>query len=470
MRWSPRNIDVNFELARSVYAADLDNDGDNDVLGASYGLDEIAWWENDGNGHFSTKQSISNTFYGAQCVRAADLDGDGDIDVLGIAFSAGTIAWWQNDGGSPPNFNQYLIADGFSGGIYVEAIDLDNDNDIDVIATGANDQSPIWWENNGSGNFTEHAIQQSGGMLHFSVGDLNGDGDIDIVATSWTIRVVSWFENDGACPPNFIEHFLSTVEGVDPYPNYVTDLDSDGDADIVLGYGQKLVWMERRSDIISQDGLIFDLHTICYQMQLAATSIYVTDLDDNQNKDILVTAASCYKDGRDNGGSRSHEKNITWWKNDGDEHFTEYVIALDYWGVGSGYATHIDNDCYEDVLAVSNILGRITWWKNSPIVVYKPIHRSSAEEESDNTHNVVLTSAPINSRGKVNFSLTLNKATYVDLSMYDALGKKVETLVSQTFTPGTYHISNNENLPAGIYFYSFQSPLMNEVGKFVLIQ
>jgi hypothetical protein len=468
MRWAPRDIDVNFEAARSVYAADLDNDGDNDVLGASFGLDEIAWWENDGNGLFSSKQSISNTFYGAQCVRAADINNDGHIDVLGAAYHADEIAWWDNDGASPLNFSKCLIADGFNGAVQVEACDLDNDNDIDVIATGVNDQSPTWWENNSSGNFTEHAIQRSAGILDFSIGDLDGDSYIDIVGTSPSDDAVFWFENDGGSPPNFIEHFLCTVYGLDPYPNYVDDLDSDGDMDIVLSYGQKLAWMERRRDIISQDGrLIFDHHTICYQMQLAATSIYVTDLDGDQDKDILVTAASCYKDGGDN---RVDELNIIWWKNDGNENFTGYVIAQNYWGAGSGYAARINDDRFEDVLAVSNCLDRITWWKNNPRPLYKPVYRSSVEEESDNTTNVLLTSVPINRGTVVNFSLTLNKTTYIDLSIYDAIGRKIETLVSKTFTPGTYNISNKNTLCAGIYFYSFKSSLKNEVGKLVLVQ
>ena len=34
--------------ARSVYAVDIDNDGDMDMLSASYNDDKIAWYENDG--------------------------------------------------------------------------------------------------------------------------------------------------------------------------------------------------------------------------------------------------------------------------------------------------------------------------------------------------------------------------------------------------------------------------------------
>jgi hypothetical protein len=473
MRWAPYDLDTNFEMARSVYAADLDNDGDNDILGAAFGLDEIAWWENDGNGLFSTKQSISNTFYGAQCVRAADINNDGHIDVLGAAYYADDIAWWQNDGASPPNFDKHLIATGFNGAVQVEAIDLDNDNDIDVIATGGNDQSPTWWENTGFGSFVEHAIQRSGGILEFSLGDLNGDGDIDIVGTSIDDDAVFWFENDGASPPNFIEHFLCTVSGSDPYPNDMSDIDGDGDMDIVLGYGQKLAWMERRTDIISQDDqLVFDHHTICYQMQLTATSIIVTDLDDDQDKDILVTYGSDSKGGEVGG---IDENNISWWEHVGERNFTVHTIAQNYCGAGSGYAACINNDRWQDVLAVSNSLDRITCWKNNPITGYKPVPepvpRSSTEEESNNTSNIVLTSAPIHSRGTVNFSLTLNTATHVDLVIYDALGRKTETLASQSFSPGAYHISNKNTLPPGIYFLNVTTDRQKHITqKFVVVQ
>jgi hypothetical protein len=40
-------IAVNDTGAACVYAADVDNDGDFDVLGASSGKDKIAWWESD---------------------------------------------------------------------------------------------------------------------------------------------------------------------------------------------------------------------------------------------------------------------------------------------------------------------------------------------------------------------------------------------------------------------------------------
>ena len=67
----------------SVYAGDLDGDGDLDVLSASFGDDKIAWYENmDGKGSFGPQQVITTAAIRPRSVYAADLDGDGDLDVL----------------------------------------------------------------------------------------------------------------------------------------------------------------------------------------------------------------------------------------------------------------------------------------------------------------------------------------------------------------------------------------------------
>ncbi|MEZ4875245.1 MAG: VCBS repeat-containing protein [Flavobacteriaceae bacterium] len=80
-----------------VFSADLDNDNDNDVLTASPGDDKIAWFENlDGQGTFGPQQVITTSADSARGVHAADLDNDGDQDVLSVSLIDDKLAWYEN--------------------------------------------------------------------------------------------------------------------------------------------------------------------------------------------------------------------------------------------------------------------------------------------------------------------------------------------------------------------------------------
>ena len=95
-----RVITTAADYALSVYAADLDGDGDMDVLSASYIDDTIAWYENtDGLGSFGSQQVITTAADYALSVYAADIDGDGDMDVLSASHNDDKIAWYENTAG-----------------------------------------------------------------------------------------------------------------------------------------------------------------------------------------------------------------------------------------------------------------------------------------------------------------------------------------------------------------------------------
>jgi FG-GAP-like repeat len=83
-----------------VYAADLDGDGDLDVLTASYWDSTIAWYENTGGGGFGSKQVITNSASHASTVYADDVDSDGDMDVMSASMiDSGPNHWFENAGG-----------------------------------------------------------------------------------------------------------------------------------------------------------------------------------------------------------------------------------------------------------------------------------------------------------------------------------------------------------------------------------
>jgi hypothetical protein len=64
---------------------------------------------------------------------------------------------------------------------------------------------------------------------------------------------------------------------------------------------------------------------------------------------------------------------------------------------------------------------------------------------------------------------TLEESTYVKISVYDRLGRDIETLVDSEHTPGTYSVDfNGSALEPGTYFYRIKTNSRTEVRKMVI--
>ena len=102
--------------AMSICSADLDGDGDIDVLSASYYDNKIAWYENtNGEGSISSQKIITTDIDRPTSVITADLDGDGDIDVLSSSHNDNKIAWYENiDGLGNFSSPKIITTDSFS--------------------------------------------------------------------------------------------------------------------------------------------------------------------------------------------------------------------------------------------------------------------------------------------------------------------------------------------------------------------
>jgi len=96
--WTHHVVSTTAQFAMDVYANDLDGDTDLDILSASFDDDKIAWYESDGGSPPSfVERVITTVAWGARAVHAADLDGDGDVDVLSGTQRDHDLVWYVNE-------------------------------------------------------------------------------------------------------------------------------------------------------------------------------------------------------------------------------------------------------------------------------------------------------------------------------------------------------------------------------------
>ncbi len=246
--WKKYSIRTGYDFAHEVYLHDLDLDGDVDVLGASSNLDEITWWRNDGGDPVAwTEQKIGDRFIRAKSVRVADLDDDGDLDVVGAALHGNEVAWWRNDGGEPIRWEKVLISGDFEGAHRVQVLDFDGDGDVDILGAAYFGGEIAWWENDG--NFVKQTIGSDFPRACIAAwADMDDDGDLDVVGSSQEGNEVAMWWNDGGSPVHWVKLHVDSLVRV--WPLCLADLDADGDTDIVAGSGfrgvNRVMWWENR--------------------------------------------------------------------------------------------------------------------------------------------------------------------------------------------------------------------------------
>ena len=199
-----------------------------------------------------TERVISTTAAFARSVFAVDVDGDGDIDILSASRDDDKIAWYENNPtspGSPPSFTEHVIIERHNGGeISVFATDLDGDGDTDVLSASIVENKITWYENNPTspGNpptFTERVISTTASLARsvFAT-DVDGDGDTDVLSASFD--KIAWYESDSGLIPTFTERVISTTANASAISVFATDLDGDGDIDVLSASADKIAWYE----------------------------------------------------------------------------------------------------------------------------------------------------------------------------------------------------------------------------------
>ncbi len=250
-RWDSRLVSANAGGASAVFGADVDGDGDVDVLAASDFDAKVAWHENLGGATRWRERVISTSASGATSVYAADLDGDGRLDVLSASRFDHRIAWYRNVSGDGSAWREHEISDRARGATSVCAADIDGDGDVDVLSSSRGDDGIAWYENvRGDGSVLRASMisSDSDGPTQVVAADVDGDGDLDVLGASRFDDGVRWFENrssDGrSWTPWRVTSRARGATGV-----WAGDVDGDGRVDVISSSAgdDKLAWYRNRA-------------------------------------------------------------------------------------------------------------------------------------------------------------------------------------------------------------------------------
>ena len=153
--WTAADIATSADGAYSVYVADMDGDGDLDIVSASYEDDTVAWYENDGALNPSwTAADISTSTDGPSSVFVADMDGDGDLDIVAASAYDDSVTWYENDGAANPSWTALTIATSADFVFSVFVADMDDDGDLDILSGSFFDDTVAWYEQTGARTWT----------------------------------------------------------------------------------------------------------------------------------------------------------------------------------------------------------------------------------------------------------------------------------------------------------------------------
>jgi hypothetical protein len=287
-----------------VATADVDRDGDLDLIAVYPMGPELAVCYNDGTGGFSQPWYVNEKAGTAdllQSVAAADLDGDGYPDLVsgawngffGVSGDENTLAVNRNRGDG--TFERAVLIPVSHPTEMVVTADFNLDGQPDIAVTYRDADSLAVLLNQGGGRFDPYRDYPTGQDLwSLSVADLNGDRypDLIVVAVSGD-EVLLTNRGDGT----FIPAHLALPDGVQDVSG--GDLDEDGDWDLVAlnSISNTLtVLVNRGNGKFDVGDVISSTHWL--------NSIAVSDFDADHHLDLVVanyddsTVSVYYGDGQ----------------------------------------------------------------------------------------------------------------------------------------------------------------------------
>jgi len=219
---------------------------------------------------------------GGRALVAGDFDADGKPD----------LAWIKATG----ELEIRLASKGWAAGTSFEAadlwdlrtLDLDNDGQLDLLAFGA--QKALFWRGNGDGSFTEatadFGLATAGGRALAAI-DFDIEGDLDLaIGGAGAGSIELWRNNlEGSLERSGSKIFPTLA--FDTRSLAASDLDRDGDLDLLVGHTRGLSWLDNlRQGRFAERGAAAGLEGLLEKADLPVVALVAADFDNDGRPDI----------------------------------------------------------------------------------------------------------------------------------------------------------------------------------------
>jgi hypothetical protein len=234
-RIDPLPWPASVNLVQDLDVADVDGDGDVDFACSTFTLSALNVYLNDGQGHFAAPLSSTGLWY-AYTLRFIDWTGDGKVDLLSVSDGLIRCSIGQGNG----NFTSGQVMTVGSMVENLKLYDVDADGVLEALITdSATDTFGIVRRATPSGGFVAPVWAAVGRYPSgFAAGDFDSDGRVDVAVQNELSSTISILRGTGG---GQVDLPGVVTLGIKPRDLAVGDVDRDGYDDVFVAGDEGMV-------------------------------------------------------------------------------------------------------------------------------------------------------------------------------------------------------------------------------------
>lgn len=238
---------------RGLAVFDADGDGDDDVVAAARFTSNLVYLPGNGDGTLGTATPFDAQCEGETALAAADANQDGILDLFVGCHFSNEVVTLLGDGDGGFSFAARIAMSGSPW--MLGAGDLDGDGHVDVASASSSSSAMDIAFGDGSGGFVGNAVDYDSGQFTIAIdlGDIDNDGDLDAVTSNFSSNDFIVYLNDGTGTFSFEQRLLADGAGSCAV---IHDRDGDGAAVEITAIDEiadRLFFYEWSSVILTED-------------------------------------------------------------------------------------------------------------------------------------------------------------------------------------------------------------------------